>query len=115
MHEAFFFIVAYGATTYYYSSNEVSYTPSDTSWNVSNVKAAIDDLKSTSGNALTNLKNTNIAKAVNANGSTLTSVINTLSGIANKGNFTKTISPGGSVSILAGYYTGGNSLSKYIL
>ena len=97
----------YAATSYLYSSNEVSYTPSDSSWNVGNVKEAIDSLKSTSGAALTDLKNTNIAKAVSANGSTLSSVINTLGGISNKGDLTKTINPGGSVSIAAGYYSGG--------
>ena len=97
----------YAATTYYYAATEVSYTPGDTTWNVSTVKAALDDLKSTSGTALTDLKNTNIAKAVSANGSTLSSVISTLGGIANKGSLTKTINPGGSVDIAAGYYSGG--------
>ena len=97
----------FAATTYYYSANEVSYTPLDTSWKVSTVKSALDDLKSTSGTALTDLKNTNIAKAVSANGSTLSSVISTLSSIANKGDLNKTINPGGSVDIAAGYYSGG--------
>ena len=98
--------VVYAASTLY-NSNEVSYTPSDSSWSVGNVKEAIDNLKSTSGNALSNLKNTNIAKAVSANGNSLSSVINTLGGISNKGDLTKTINPGGSVSIAAGYYSGG--------
>ena len=97
----------YAATTYYYAANEVSYTPSDSTWNVTTVKAALDNLKSTSGSALTNLKNTDIAKAVSANGSTLSSVITKLGGIANKGSLTKTINPGGSVDIAAGYYSGG--------
>ena len=95
------------AANYLYSSNEVSYTPGDSNWNVGNVKEALDNLKSTSGTALTDLKNTSIAKAVSANGSTLSSVINTLGGISNKGDLTKTINPGGSVSIAAGYYSGG--------
>ena len=90
-----------------YAANEVSYTPSDTSWNVSTVKAALDNLKSTSGSALTNLKNTDIAKAVSANGDTLNSVITTLNGIANNGSLTESINPGGSVDIAAGYYSGG--------
>ena len=98
--------VVYAASTLY-NSNEVSYTPSDSSWSVGNVKEAIDNLKSTSGNALSNLKNTNIAKAVSANGNSLSCVINTLGGISNKGDLTKTINPGGSVSIAAGYYSGG--------
>ena len=97
----------YAVTSYIYSSNEVSYTPGDSNWNVGNVKEALDNLKSTSGTALTDLKNTSIAKAVSANGSTLSSVINTLGGISNKGDLTKTINPGGSVSIAAGYYSGG--------
>ena len=41
------------AANYLYSSNEVSYTPGDSSWNVGNVKEAIDNLKTTSGTALT--------------------------------------------------------------
>ena len=98
--------VVYAASTLY-SSSEVSYTPSDSSWSVGNVKEALDNLKSTSGTALTDLKNTSIAKAVSANGSSLSSVINTLGGISNKGDLTKTINPGGSVSIAAGYYSGG--------
>ena len=97
----------YAATTYYYAANEVSYIPSDSTWNVTTVKAALDNLKSTSGTALTDLKNTSIAKAVSANGNSLSSVINTLGGISNKGDLTKTINPGGSVNIPAGYYSGG--------
>ena len=97
----------FAISNYLYKANEVSYTPGDSSWNVGNVKEAIDNLKSTSGTALTDLKNTNIAKAVSANGSSLSSVINTLGGISNKGNLTKTINPGESVSITAGYYSSG--------
>ena len=76
----------YAATTYYYAANEVSYIPSDSTWNVTTVKAALDNLKSTSGTALTDLKNTSIAKAVSANGDSLSSVINTLGTITNQGN-----------------------------
>ena len=96
----------YAVTNYLYSSNEVSYTPSDSSWNVGNVKEALDNLKSTSGTALTDLKNTSIAKAVSANGSTLSSVINTLGTITNQGNKSFTISSTGSTTIPAGYYNG---------
>ena len=95
------------AATYLYDAEEVSYTPSDTSWKVSTVDAALNDIKAKSGSALTNLKNTNIAKAVSANGSTLTDVITKLGTIANRGNLTKTINPGGSVTLSAGYYSGG--------
>ena len=63
------------AATYLYDAEEVSYTPEDASWKVSTVDAALNDIKAKSGSALTNLKNTNIAKAVSANGGTLTDVI----------------------------------------
>ncbi len=96
----------YAVTSYLYSSNEVSYTPSDSSWNVGNVKEAIDNLRSTSGTALTDLKNTSIAKAVNANGNSLSSVITTLGSIVNRGKVTQSISPGGSYTIPAGYHNG---------
>ena len=96
----------YAATSYLYQAKEVSYTPSDFSWNVGNVKEAIDSLKSTSGAALTDLKNTNIAKAVNANGDSLSSVINTLGEITNQGNKSFTINSTGSTVIPAGYYDG---------
>ncbi|MBP3766603.1 MAG: hypothetical protein J6G98_05425, partial [Bacilli bacterium] len=72
-----------------FNSTEVDYTPTDTSWNVSNVGAALDDLKASSGNALANLKNTAIAKAVGADGNTLTSVINKLGDITNNGKVTQ--------------------------
>ena len=52
------------------------------------------------------MKNTSIAKAVIANGNSLSSVINTLGGISNKGDLTKTINQGGLVSIAAGYNAG---------
>ena len=38
----------YAVISYLYSSNEVSYTPSDSSWSVGNVKEALDNLKTTS-------------------------------------------------------------------
>ena len=96
----------YAVTNYLYKANEVSYTPGDSSWNVGNVKEAIDNLKSTSGTALTDLKNTNIAKAVNANGSSFSSVINVLSKITNQGGKSFTINQAGDVIIPAGYYDG---------
>ncbi|MBP3766137.1 MAG: hypothetical protein J6G98_03045 [Bacilli bacterium] len=52
------------AATIFYDAEEVSYTPSDTSWKVSTVDQALNDIKAKSGSALTNLKNTNITKAV---------------------------------------------------
>lgn len=96
----------FAATTYLYSSDEVSYTPSDNEWNVNNVESALDSLRTQSGNALTNLKNTNIAKAVNANGDTLSSVISTLGNITNRGNKTFSITNTSAVTIPAGYYDG---------
>ena len=96
----------YAATTYYYAANEVSYIPSDSTWNVTTVKAALDNLKSTSGTALTDLKNISIAKAVSANGDSLSSVINTLGTITNQGNKSFIISSTGSTTIPAGYYNG---------
>lgn len=41
-------IVGVSAATLYYS-NQVSYTPTDTSWNVSDVKSALDELHETQG------------------------------------------------------------------
>ena len=48
------------ATVYY--SNQVSYTPTDTTWNVENVKDALDELRSIE-TELTNLKNLGDATA----------------------------------------------------
>ena len=99
------------AANYLYSSNEVSYTPGDSNWNVGNVKEALDNLKSTSGTALTDLKNTSIAKAISANGNSLSSVINTLGTITNQGNKSFTVDGTNSITIPAGYYNGQGTIS----
>ena len=100
------------AATSLYNSTEVDYTPTDTSWNVSNVGAALDDLKASSGNALANLKNTAIAKAVGADGNTLTSVINKLGDITNNGKVTQSLNTSTkSYTIPKGYHDGTGSVS----
>ncbi len=98
----------YAISNYLYKADEVSYTPKDNTWNVSDVNEAINSLKLTSESALTNLKNTDIAKAVNANGDTFSSVIDKLDSIATRGNISKSINPGSSTSISSGYYSGGS-------
>ncbi len=40
----------FAITSYLYSSNEVSYTPEDTSWTVSNVEQALNDLRNKAKN-----------------------------------------------------------------
>lgn len=98
----------FALSNYLYKADEVSYNPKDNTWNVDNVKGAIDELYSINASTLNSLKNTNIAKAVNANGDTFSSVISKLDEIQNHGKMTKTISPGGVSSIDDGYYSGGS-------
>ena len=106
------YIVEIFAYNNYYIASEVSYTPSDLTWNVKNAQSALDDLKKTSNNALTKLKNTNIAKAIVANENTLNSEINKLATIKNNGTFDTTLSSGDSVSLSSGYYSGGTIKRK---
>lgn len=42
----FFSVVGVSANSYLYGSNQVSYTPTDSNWNASNVKDALNDLYS---------------------------------------------------------------------
>jgi hypothetical protein len=71
---------------------------------------AVKTLKQAFSDALTALKNTAIAQAVGATGSTFTAVINKLAEIVNNGDTSKTITAGTSnktSSIPAGYTSGG--------
>ena len=43
-----FGISVYAVISYLYSSNEVSYTPSNSNWNEGNIKESLDNLKTTS-------------------------------------------------------------------
>ena len=102
------------AANYLYKADEVSYDPKDTNWNVDNVDSAIKELYnkiSDANSALLALKNTNIAKAVGANGDTFTSVINKLGEITNQGNKSFTVSNTNSITIPAGYYNGQGTIN----
>ena len=97
------------AANYLYKADEVSYTPSNTNWEVDNVDSAIKELYNKindANSALLSLKNTNIAKAIGANGDTFSSVINKLGEITNQGNKSFTVSNTSSITIPAGYYNG---------
>lgn len=76
---------------------------------------AVKTLKQAFSDALTALKNTAIAQAVGATGSTFTAVINKLAEIVNNGDTSKTITAGTSnktSSIPAGYTSGGTITVK---
>ena len=64
------------------------------------------ELNSSFSNALTSLKNTAIAQAVGATGSTFTSVIAKLGEIVNRGAWSASMSSTGSVTIPNGYHNG---------
>ena len=102
------------AANYLYQADEVSYTPSDKDWKVDNVDDAIKELYTminSSNEALTNLKNTDIAKAVGANGNDFASVINKLGTIVNQGNKSFTVNGTNAITIPAGYYNGQGTIS----
>ena len=105
--------IAYAAN-YLYQADEVSYTPSNTNWDVDNVDDAINELYnkiSEANSALLALKNTNIAKAVGANGDTFSSVINILGTITDQKNKSFTVSNTSSITIPAGYYNGQGTIN----
>ena len=58
----------YALTSYLYSANEVSYSPSDNSWNVDNVESAIDDLYS---KAKTYMPIPTATKSITSNGNNI--------------------------------------------
>ena len=102
------------ASNYLYQADEVSYEPTDTNWNVNNVDSAIKELYNKindANSALLTLKNTNIAKAVGANGDTFSSVINKLAAIINQGNKSFTVSGTSSITIPSGYYNGTGTIN----
>ena len=71
----------------------------------------INELNRTFSSALTALKNTAIARAVGATGTTFTSVIATLAQIPIRYNTAKAIVPGQTETLLPGYYTSNHSIS----
>ena len=74
-----------------------------------NVQGAIEALKSSFSSALTSLKNTAIAQAVGATGSTFASVIATLGNIVNRGAVSQSITATTSTqtyTVPAGYHNG---------
>ena len=74
--------------------------------NVSWLYRLVESLQNSFSNALTSLKNTAIAQAVGATGSTFTSVIAKLGDIVNRGAWTANMANTGSVTIPAGYHDG---------
>lgn len=79
--------------------------------NVSWLYRLVKSLQNSFSNALTSLKNTAIAQAVGATGSTFTSVIAKLGEIVNRGKWTANMANTGSVTIPAGYHDGTGSVS----
>lgn len=74
--------------------------------NVSSLHSLVKTLQDSFSNALTSLKNTAIAQAVGATGSTFTSVIAKLAEIVNRGAWSANMGSTGSVTIPAGYHDG---------
>ena len=102
------------AANYLYKADEVSYTPSNTNWEVDNVDSAINELYSMindANSALLSLKNTDIAKAVGANGDTFSSVINKLGTITDQKNKSFTVNGTSAITIPAGYYNGQGTIN----
>lgn len=75
------------------------------------IDEAITDLEGSFSSALTALKDTAIAQAVGANGSTFTSVITKLGTIINRGRVTKSLTNGESYTIPKGYHNGQGTVS----
>ncbi len=73
--------------------------------------AKIATLYTNFSNALTTLKNTAVAKAVGATGSTFTDVISKLATITNQGAQTKSLNCGESYAIPAGYHNGSGKIT----
>lgn len=85
----------------------ISFSDTIAQTGATNVQGAIEALKTAFSSALTALKNTAIAQAVGATGTTFTSVINKLGEIVNRGNVSQTLSPNSSYTIPQGYHAGG--------
>ena len=97
------------AAKYLYKADEVSYDSKDATWNVDNVDSAIKSLYSMINevnSSLTDLKNTDIAKAVGANGNSFDSVISKLGEIVNRGAWSTSVTSDGSVTIPRGFHDG---------
>lgn len=71
----------------------------------------IEEIYNSFSSALTSLKNTAIAQAVGAIGSTFTSVISKLGEIVDRGNVSQTLNPNSSYTIPQGYHAGGGIVS----
>lgn len=75
------------------------------------VSEEIEDIYNSFSNALTTLKNTAIAQAVGAIGSTFTSVISKLGEIVDRGNVSRTLTPNSSYTIPKGYHAGAGTVT----
>lgn len=80
--------------------------------NIDEINENIDDLNNSFSNALTALKNTAIAKAVGANGSTFTAVIAKLAQIIDRGKITASLNTSTtSYTVPQGYHNGAGKVS----
>ena len=77
---------------------------------INRLSLEISALRQAFSQALTDLKNTAIAKAVGANGTTFASVISKLATIVNRGAWSANMSSSASVTIPAGYHNGAGTV-----
>ena len=74
---------------------------------INETNGKVNELENSFSQALTDLKATAIARAVGATGNTFASVIQRLAAIINRGALNKSMVPGETYNVAAGYYSGG--------